>query len=624
MTRTLLPFSRSASSHTGRDLSTIAAICTVVLLVATPALAQKVPSGPEFQVNTYTLGGQGRFNGPRVASAADGSFVVAWEDNGDYKMAARQFDASSQPRGPEIVVANVAYEYNPDVASDASGNFIVVWGDYYAFARRYDSTGAALGPAFQVNTTPYAFNVKVAASPAGDFVVVWAAYDDGYHIRAQRFASAGTTLGAEFQVNTYTTFCCGYSIIDEDRDAIEVAADPAGNFMIVWSRGQSESTLAVAGRTFDSAGTAGGPDFVVNVDLPDYYTNVDVAADGAGRFVVVWEGDFPYGVRARRFDTSGSPLGGEFMINADVGYGHAPAVAADADGNFSVVWTDWYGTAGRCREPGPACDGSSNGVFGRQFDSDGNPLGPDFVINTYTFDYQTLPDIAAAPNGDFVVVWESYYQDGDDFGIFGQRFADSGPAGCSLSPKQACRQSTQAGKGVLLLKDKSPDTRDRVSWKWRKGSATDVFDFGEPLTHTDYALCIYDASTNAQPVLTARAPAGGDCPGRPCWKLQGGAKRIEYKNKDLDPDGLQSLVLKAGEDGKAQVKANAKGEDIDMPALPLLPPVLVQLQGEHGECWEATYSDLVLKNDESGFRAKPDLPLSPSAAFLDDRARVLD
>jgi hypothetical protein len=37
--------------------------------------------------------------------------------------------------------------------------------------------------------------------------------------------------------------------------------------------------------------------------------------------------------------------------------------------------------------------------------------------------FEQRPDVASAADGSFVVVWESLGQDGDSFGIFGQRFA---------------------------------------------------------------------------------------------------------------------------------------------------------------------------------------------------------
>ncbi len=53
-----------------------------------------------------------------------------------------------------------------------------------------------------------------------------------------------------------------------------------------------------------------------------------------------------------------------------------------------------------------------------------------FHVNTHTTNSQTLPHIAQSENGNFVVVWSSYNQDGSSGGIFGQRFdSNCSPAG---------------------------------------------------------------------------------------------------------------------------------------------------------------------------------------------------
>ena len=68
----------------------------------------------------------------------------------------------------------------------------------------------------------------------------------------------------------------------------------------------------------------------------------------------------------------------------------------------------------------------------------------------------------------------------------------------------------------------------------------------------------------------------------------------------------------------------ARGVNLDLPALPLAAGVTVQLQGSNGTCWSATYpSANIRKNADGKFRALPAVG-SPSAAFLDGSATVLD
>ena len=49
--------------------------------------------------------------------------------------------------------------------------------------------------------------------------------------------------------------------------------------------------------------------------------------------------------------------------------------------------------------------------------------GSEFRVNTYTTNYQDGPTVSADGNARFVVVWSSYGQDGDNEGVFAQRFA---------------------------------------------------------------------------------------------------------------------------------------------------------------------------------------------------------
>ena len=74
-----------------------------------------------------------------------------------------------------------------------------------------------------------------------------------------------------------------------------------------------------------------------------------------------------------------------------------------------------------------AQDGSSFGIFGRRFDSKGKPLGGDFQVNTFTPGRQEAPRVASDGVGNFTVVWHSgNFHDGDDFGVFGRRVNAAG------------------------------------------------------------------------------------------------------------------------------------------------------------------------------------------------------
>jgi hypothetical protein len=108
-------------------------------------------------------------------------------------------------------------------------------------------------------------------------------------------------------------------------------------------------------------------------------------------------------------------VGSEFQVNFFTTSAQtSPGVASDASGNFLVVWQS------------NLQDGSTWGVFGRRYDATGTPQGGEFEVNSNTTDFQYRPRVASDATGDFVVVWQSYLQDGSSSGVFGQRYDATG------------------------------------------------------------------------------------------------------------------------------------------------------------------------------------------------------
>ncbi len=110
--------------------------------------------------------------------------------------------------------------------------------------------------------------------------------------------------------------------------------------------------------------------------------------------------------------------GSEFQVNSTVlGEQGYPKLASRA-GGFVVVWES------------DGQDGSASGIVGRRLDVIGNPIGSEFQINTYTTDAQDSASVASDAAGNFIVVWESFGQDGSTDGVFARRFAvDATPIG---------------------------------------------------------------------------------------------------------------------------------------------------------------------------------------------------
>jgi hypothetical protein len=391
-----------------------------VTLLPAVALPQGNPVGPEFRVNTFTPGNE---FGASVAADAAGNFVVVWQsssqDGSLTGIFAQRYASTGAPLGPEFRVNTytTSNQFGPRVASDASGNFVVVWtsqlqdgSNFGVHAQRYSSTGSPAGAEFRVNTytTGSQFVPDVSAASSGTFVVAWMGPDGSdYGIIAQRFAGTGAPLGGEFRVNTYTT---AY------QSAPRIGTDSAGNFVVVWSSdGQDGSAYGIFGQRYASSGTPLGAEFRVNTYTTGDQYGAEVRSDGAS-FVVVWESAAQdgagQGVFAQRFASSGAPAGAEFQVNTYTSSDQArPSVALDSLGGFVVVWQ----STGQ--------DGAGDGVFGLRFAAVGPPLGPEFRVNTFTTADQLGPSVAADGAGNFVVAWTSDGQDGSNYGVFGQRYA---------------------------------------------------------------------------------------------------------------------------------------------------------------------------------------------------------
>jgi len=175
---------------------------------------------------------------------------------------------------------------------------------------------------------------------------------------------------------------------------------------------------------------------------------------------------------------------------------------------------------------------------------------------------------------------------------------------CGSTPSFGCRKPAP-GQGRISLKDSVVDTRDAIDWRWLSGQATDLDEFGHPLTTATYLLCVYDSSAAPQPLMTFAAPSGQTCDGGACWEAK--PSFYSYRDKLLTSDGLLRIKLQAGAaDGEPSIVVKGKGANAFLPPLALALPATVQLKNtETGVCWDAVYSSAIV-NAADRFKAKSD------------------
>ena len=163
-----------------------------------------------------------------------------------------------------------------------------------------------------------------------------------------------------------------------------------------------------------------GSEFQVNTFISGGQGHPAAAMDGNGNALVVWSSGFNQdgdgsGIFGQRYNHDGIPLGPEFQVNTFTPSAQTDAgVAMNDSGDSVVVWTSVNQ------------DGDLTGVFGQRYDALGVPAGLEFQVNTYTTDNQSWPEVTMNDSGDALVVWASLSQDGDHYGIFGQRYDAAG------------------------------------------------------------------------------------------------------------------------------------------------------------------------------------------------------
>ncbi|MFW5692658.1 MAG: hypothetical protein ACOCWL_00435, partial [Thermoguttaceae bacterium] len=332
----------------------------------------------------------------------------------------------------------------PQVATDAQGNYVVVWASEKTvpepdpddpdappvdpnevdsgniMAQRYNRFGVKLGGEFVVNSyrTGMQSEPAVAMDQYGNFVVVWSGVgeDDTHGVFARVFSATGQPLAEQFRVNQEVQYV---------QDQPAVAMDQDGNFAVAWAsygqdRRTSNTTTSVFVRRFNIQGNPLGDELLVNTYEYGSQRNPHLAMAPDGRFVVVWQDDTQdgnqWGVYGQRFSAAGAKQGGEFRVNTRTADKQQdPRVAMDAAGNFIVVFAD-HGD-----------DNSNFGVYARRYNAAGAALdAAEFRVNQHTLNNQYQPSVGVDESGNFVIVWSTYGQDRDDgerdFGVFARMY----------------------------------------------------------------------------------------------------------------------------------------------------------------------------------------------------------
>lgn len=420
---------------------------------------------------------------------------------------------ASTPRTAQLQVNTVigSAQQQPEVATDADGNFVVVWESYASGGddasgrsiqgRLVTADGNPVGSDFQVNilTAGEQRSPAVAMSPSGAFVVVWASNhggSSGFDIMAQRFAAGGARVGPELLVNS--AFTGG----DQLEPAVAMADN--GDFVVIWRSpggAGNDPGVSIQGRRFGVARSGFFDQLLVNDVTAGDQDEAAIATDGGSTYLMAWRDPATSNDIAIRSFTADDLTPTGLVADAPqqtantypTGSQTAPSVAMAPDRRAVVAWESFGASFGN--------DTSRISIQARRLDQDGAFLdGNDVQVNTYTNDDQRYPSATISPDGHWAVAWQSYGSSGNDssdYSIQLRAFDASGtPLDAADVQANTYTTSAQTHPAIAL----APNGRMLATWESNGSPGSDTNGYSVQAR-------LYDVYTPASPATAIPAAA---------------------------------------------------------------------------------------------------------------------
>lgn len=380
-----------------------------------------------------------------------------------------------------------------------------------------------------------AFEPAMAGDSLGNFVVVWT---DGRNVRGiyggtgsgpdiycQRFNADGIPIGENFRVTDGSVIS---DISYAGQVFPRVAMNKSGKFIIVWQDDRSSgisnnqilsSDVNVGAQLYDAQGNRVGNNFLVNDDTSGAKLDADVIIRDDGSFIIIWvdvrrgkavflqffgpngerigsnqqlqlkgerariavfrNGDFVIAVsgRAQIFDRFSIPKRPPFSIS-----GFKYDVIVDARDRIFIAFASYRNISQNYLD---------SDVFLACYDTTGILIYPTIKLNNDNTDFwQSYPAVAAGDSTIFVA-WEDH-RDGYQIGvgscrdIYGQRLdANLSPLGGNFKVTHETNSSAQAAPAVRLHASKLYST-------WIDDRRNEVYPTDPPLAKRDIWATIQD------------------------------------------------------------------------------------------------------------------------------------
>ncbi|KPF79313.1 hypothetical protein IP88_02090 [alpha proteobacterium AAP81b] len=380
---------------------------------------------------------------PAIAGLSNGGFVVGWQDGDTTRsfdqsnVFARVFRVDLPATAPVIVSDGGGATASVGILENSTAVTVVSATDVNPGTTiEYRIVGGDDADRFEINATSGALRFRTAPDfeAPGDVgannvydVIVRAS--DGALNDDQAIA---VTVNDQFDANDLPPIITSNGggatagiFVEENQTLVtRVAATDADVYLI-------PRTYSIAGgddaALFKIDAASGELRFLV---APDFEAPGDAGGDNVYDVTVrasdgVFSDDQAIAITITDVDERAPfvPAGGEFLVNTETLRSQGGAtIAALNNGGFVVAWED----GSRLSGVGTAPD---QDIRAQLFDSNGNRVGGEFIVNTETASPQVLPRITALADGVFVATWADFsgtLGDDSNTSIKAQIFAANG------------------------------------------------------------------------------------------------------------------------------------------------------------------------------------------------------
>lgn len=400
-----------------------------------------------FLINSTTSEGQ---YDPTVTVLRNGQIAVAWTDdsnignpdlardirarvlNADGSANAADFKVNTEVAPENTATWDSHYQFNPDITALAGGGFAVAWGDTRASS---DSSLAS--------TTVMQLYTAGGALAGNNFNVTPAFSASGNAILANTPSIVGVSSG-------------GVRVVDDTSNLQIVPFDPGEKVLLTSVTSSGTITGPISG-----SGMANGDQIkpqiikLANGNLAIAYLSNENNAT------------HEYSLRVQVRTSSGAAVGSEVIVpnTAMFNNGGKFGIAAMDAGRYVVTW-----------QQDPTTDERNAGlradIMAHIYNANGTPMGGIINVNSRDALTQTVPVIAAQPDGSFLIVWqEAAGSSGGDY-LRAQLYNSNGSARgamFSLGVEQGAQSDvditiTNDGRYLVAWEDRSSFSDNPDGW----------------------------------------------------------------------------------------------------------------------------------------------------------------